>query len=50
MSDNLFYRISLIGFLFLFGSMIFFLMEYREKKENAAIQIFKTEKIKFLNI
>ena len=50
MSDNLFYRISLIGFLVLFGSMIFFLMEYREKKENTAIQIFKTEKIKFLNI
>ena len=48
MSDNLFYRISLLGFLVLFSSMVFFLTKYREKKVNNINQISKTEQIKFL--
>ena len=48
-SDDLFYRISLIGFLIIFGSMIYFQMQYREKKENTISQISKTEQIKSLN-
>ena len=48
MSDDLFYRISLIGFLVIFSSMVFFLMQYREKKENTISQISKTEQIKSL--
>ena len=48
MSDELFYRISLIGFLVIFSSMVFFLMQYREKKENTISQISKTEEIKSL--
>ena len=47
-SDDLFYRISLIGFLIIFGSMIYFQMQYREKKENTISQISKTEQIKSL--
>ncbi len=50
MSDNLFYRISLISFIVLFGSMIFSIIEYRDKKENSIGVIFKTEQVKFLNI
>ena len=50
MSDNLFYKISLIGFLILFGSMVFSLIEYREKKENSAGNILKTEQVIFNNI
>ena len=46
MSDDLFYRISLIGFLVIFSSMVFFLMHYREKKENTISQSSKTEEIK----
>jgi len=49
MSDNLFYRIFLISFLVLFGSMIFFLKEYREKEENSIGKIFSNEQVKFLN-
>ncbi len=48
MSDNLFYRIALISFLVLFGSMLFFLNEYREKKENSISKIFRNEQVKFL--
>ena len=48
MSDDLFYRLSLIGFLVIFSSMVFFLMQYREKKENTISQISKTEEIKSL--
>ena len=43
MSDDLFYRISLIGFLVVFSSMVFFLTKYREKKVNNISQISKTE-------
>ena len=50
MSDDLFYQISLIGFLFVFSSMVFFLTKYREKKDNTISQISKTEQIKFLKL
>ena len=48
MSDDLFYRISLIGFLVIFSSMVFFLIKYNENKEKNISQISKTEQIKFL--
>jgi len=48
MSDDFFYRISLIGFLIIFSSMVFFLTKYREKKVNNTSQISITEQIKFL--
>ena len=48
MSDNLFYKISLIGFLIIFGSMVFSLIEHKEKKGNSVGKILKTEQIKFL--
>ena len=48
MSDDLFYRISLLGFLVVFSSMVFFLTKYREKKVNNIGQISITEQIKFL--
>ena len=47
MSDDLFYRISLIGFLVIFSSMVFFLVKYIENKEKNISQISKTEQIKF---
>ena len=50
MSDDLFYQISLIGFLIIFSSMVFFLTKYREKKDNNISQISKTEQIKFLRL
>ena len=50
MSDDLFYQISLIGFLVIFSSMVFFLTKYREKKDNNISQIPKTEQIKFLKL
>ena len=50
MSDDLFYRISLIGFLVIFSSMVFFLTKYREKKDNTITQTSKTELIKFLKL
>ena len=50
MSDDFFYRISLIGFLVIFSSMVFFLTKYREKKDNNISQISKTEQIKFLRL
>ena len=50
MSDDFFYRISLIGFLIIFSSMVFFLTKYREKKDNNIIQISKNEQIKFLKL
>ena len=49
-SDDLFYRISLIGFLVIFSSMVFFLTKYREKKDNTITQTSKTELIKFLKL
>ena len=49
MSDNLFYRITLISFLLLFGSMLFFLNKYREKKENYIGMTFRNEQVKFFN-
>jgi len=48
MSDDLFYRISFIGFLVVFSSMVFLLTKFREKKVNNISQISITEKIKFL--
>ena len=48
MSDDLFYRISLIGFLVVFSSMVFFLTKNREKKVNNISKISITEQIKFL--
>ena len=45
---DLFYRISLIGFLVVFSSMVFFLTKYREKKINNISHISLTEQIKFL--
>ena len=50
MSDDLFYRISLIGFLVVFSSMVFFLTKYREKKDNTNSQTSNTELIKFLKL
>ena len=50
MSDDFFYRISLIGFLIIFSSMVFFLTKYREKKDNNISQIPKNEQIKFLKL
>ena len=50
MSDDLFYRISLIGFLVIFSSMVFFLTKYREKKDNTITQTSKTKIIKFLKL
>tara|TARA_B100000212_G_scaffold113384_1_gene84537 strand:- start:13 stop:1155 length:1143 start_codon:yes stop_codon:yes gene_type:complete len=48
-SDDLFYRISLIGFLLIFGSMIFFIVEYRDKESNKVSALLKTEQVnKFL--
>ena len=47
MSDSLFYKISLIGFLILFGSMVFSLIEYRDKSENSIGNILKTEQVTF---
>ena len=50
-SDDFFYRISLLGFLVFFSSMVFFLTKYREKKDNNnnnISQISITEQIKFL--
>ena len=47
MSDDLFYRISLIGFLVVFSSIVFFLTKHREKKVNNISQIFIIEEIKF---
>ena len=48
MSDDLFYQISLIGFLVVFSSMVFFLTKYKEKKDNTISQTSNTELIKFL--
>ena len=48
MSDDLFYRISFLGFLVVFSSMVFFLTKYREKKVNNISQISIAEQIKFL--
>ena len=50
MSDDLFYQISLIGFLIIFSSMVFFLTKYREKKDNTITQTSNTEQIKFLKL
>ena len=50
MSDDLFYRISLIGFLVVFSSMVFFLTKYREKKDNTISKTSNTELIKFLKL
>ena len=50
MSDDLFYRISLLGFLVVFSSMVFFLTKYIEKKDNTITQTSNTEQIKFLKL
>ena len=50
MSDDFFYRISLIGFLVIFSSMVFFLTKYRGKKDNNISHVTKTEQIKFLKL
>ena len=47
MSDDFFYRISLIGFLIIFSSMVFFLTKYKEKKDNTISQTSKSDLIKF---
>ena len=48
MSDDLFYRILLIGFLVVCSSMLFFLTKFREKKINNISYISLIEQIKFL--
>jgi hypothetical protein len=50
MSDDFFYRISLIGFLIIFSSMVFFLTKYRDKKDNTISQTSNTELIKILKL
>ena len=50
MFDDFFYRISLIGFLIIFSSMVFFLTKHREKKDNTISQTSNTEQIKFLKL
>ena len=50
MSDDLFYQISLIGFLVIFSSMVFFLTKYREKKDNTISKTSNTELINFLKL
>ncbi len=50
MSDDFFYRISLIGFLIIFSSMVFFLTKYRDKKDNTIRQTSNTELINFLKL
>ena len=50
MSDDLFYRISIIGFLVVISSMVFFLTKYREKKDNTISETSNTEQIKFLKL
>ena len=50
MSDDLFYRITLIGFLVVFSSMVFFLTKYREKKDNNISKTSNTEIIKLLKL
>ena len=44
-SDDLFYRICLIGFLLIFGSMIFFIVEYRDKESNKVSKFREIEQI-----
>ena len=50
MSDDFFYRMSLIGFLIIFSSMVFFLTKIEKKKDNTISQISNTELIKFLKL
>ena len=50
MSDDLFYQITLIGFLVVFSSMVFFLTKYREKTDNTTSQTSYTKQIKFLKL
>jgi len=50
MSDDFFYRISLIVFLIIFSSMVFFLTKYRDKKANNISQTSNTELTKFLKL
>ena len=50
MSDDLFYQISLIGFLVIFSLMVFFLTKYREKKDNTISQTSNIELIKYLKL
>ena len=50
MFDDLLHRISLIGFLVIFSSMVFFLTKSRDKKDNNISKIFKPEQIKFLKL
>ena len=45
-SDDLFYRISLIGFLLMFGAIIFFMSQYREKESNRISKFLEMEQIK----
>ena len=48
-SDELSYRVFLIGFLIIFGSMIFFLMKYREKEEISLVKNFDNLELKIIN-
>ena len=48
-SDQFAYRVFLIGFLVIFGSMIFFLMESREKEEISTIKKSESLEIKMVN-
>ena len=50
MSDDLFYRISLLEVLVVFSSMVFFLTKYRDKKDNTISQTSNTELINFLKL
>jgi len=47
-SDQFAYRVFLIGFLVIFGSMIFFLMESREKEEISTIKKSESLEIKMV--
>ena len=50
MSDDLFYRITLIGYLVIFSLTVFFLTKFREKKDDTIIQNSKPEYTKFLKL
>ena len=48
-SDQLAYRVFLIVFLVIFGSMIFFLIESREKEEISLVKNFDNLELKMIN-
>ena len=48
-SDQFAYRVFLIGFLVIFGSMILFLMESRDKEEISLVKNFDSLELKMIN-